>query len=831
MIPRCTVGKGITGATRYILGEGRDPVTGALQRIPANANSRVAWIGGTGFGFPIETQEDADLARRIMEFDAQNQTSRTRRCEKDCVHLSLGWRPGETPTRAQMEEAAHEALAAMGMANARALFAAHNDEGYAHMHIVASKIDPATGRAFDLKENYLKLSRWAEAYERKFSGGVICTRREEANELRDAIASGNAGAVLELMTKQRATFTRRDLDRTLQKQIKEAYERVQFVTRILRLTEIVALSDEEDGPVTRYTTRTVLEAEGHVIRAAQGLDRNKRHGIAEHIRMKVLDSKRFASMTDEQANAFRHTTGDSGIALIDGQAGTGKSYTMAAIREAYAANGYQAIGLAPTNAVAQDMRRDGFKIARTIHSELFSLNNKRASWNRHTIVIVDEAAMIDTKLMAMLAAHAYQAGAKLILVGDDRQLSSIDRGGMFGALKDRLGAASLTEVRRQTKDDDRRATELMAEGNFHDALARYEEKGNIHWRETLEEARAALVQQWATDTVADPNKSRFVFAYTNADVDLLNRELRGIRMKNGELGRSRSFETKHGHFDFSRGDRLQFTGTDKRLSIYNGNAGIIEDIDGSMITVRLDGKDGALLTLDSEAFIDFRHGYAGTIYKGQGRTLDQTYLYHSEHWRSAASYVALSRHREKVELFIARETAPNLNQLARQMARIDERRAASQFFHNGERAKPVRPLTPAELIARLTGHSFERRVKGDRMLGAFIQTAHEMTQHRHDMNRGRKVIKEKERSRGDDVMPRRSFGRTPYRRLLNEKPQRQDARREKLREKTDGEDDKALRPKGLVGLWRQVAAWVTSFKGSPSRPNGRNRRRDRRPEQ
>ena len=74
-----------------------------------------------------------------------------------------------------------EALAAMGMGNARALFAAHNDEGYAHLHIVASKINPDTGRAYDLKGNYLKLSRWAEAYERDHSGGVVCTRREEAN--------------------------------------------------------------------------------------------------------------------------------------------------------------------------------------------------------------------------------------------------------------------------------------------------------------------------------------------------------------------------------------------------------------------------------------------------------------------------------------------------------------------------------------------------------------------------------------------------------------------------------------------------------------------------
>ena len=143
----------------------------------------------------------------------------------------------------------------------------------------------------------------------------------------------------------------------------------------------------------------------------------------------------------------------------------------------------------------------------TIHSELFALNNGRTSWNGKTVVIVDEAAMLDTKLMAMVTAHAHDAGAKLILVGDDRQLSSIDRGGMFGALKDRHGAAELTEVKRQHKNDERRAAEMMAEGNFHDALGIYEQKGAIHWTRTQGEARAELVDQWAKDSAAEPGQN------------------------------------------------------------------------------------------------------------------------------------------------------------------------------------------------------------------------------------------------------------------------------------------------------------------------------------
>ena len=828
MIPRCTVGRGITGAARYILGEGRDPATGALRAIPANANSRVIWIGGTGFGFEIETPEDADLARRIMEFAAQNQSSRTRRCEQDCVHLSLGWRPGENPTPAQMAAAAREALAAMGMTNARALFAIHNDEPHAHIHIVASKIDPATGRAYDLKENFLKLSRWAEDYERRHSGGIVCTRREEANELRDAITRRDAGAVLELMTKQRATFTARDLDRTLKKQIKGGFERARLAARVLGQRETVALSDEPGGPVARYTTRTVLEAEGHVLRAAQGLTRNRGHKVAKLVRAAVLTGKKFLGMSEEQARAVRHATGAAGLALIDGQAGTGKSYTMAAIREAYEASGYRVVGLAPTNAVAQDMQRDGFGYAATIHGKLFALNNGRAVWNSRTTVMVDEAAMVDTKLMAMLTAHAFQAGAKLILVGDDRQLSSIDRGGMFGALKDRHGAAVLTQVRRQTKDDDRRATELMAEGNFHDALARYEAKGGIHWTATPDEARAALVRRWAEDSAADPAKSRFVFAYTNADVDQLNRDLRRVRAARGELGRSHSFETAHGRHEFATGDRIQFTGTDKALLIYNGNAGIIERIEGSLIRVRLDGSDGRLIVFDAATFTAFRHGYAGTIYKGQGRTLDQTYLYHSEHWRSAASYVALSRHRDKAELFVARSTAADLKDLARQMGRVEERRAASQFYHDREPAGPVQPLMPAELLSRLTDRSSERHNRQDRVHGAFAQAAAEsMERHRGRRRRGG-AIREKQKGRHGDPPPNARaviwLDRWTMQSIRHPTHPSHMVRAE------NGPAVKMSQRTRLQAFWRQAAAWLVQLVPRTSvRPLRRNRHRTQRP--
>jgi ATP-dependent exoDNAse (exonuclease V) alpha subunit len=738
----------------FDLGQERARQAGA-GGLPPGQERRVVCIGGQNFGFAIENRDDLDLARRIIESDALNQTSLTMRYEKHAEHLMLAWRVGDTPTREQMAAAAQGALKTLGMEDAKAFWVARRDEDRAHLLIVASKIHPETGRAYDFKSDRFKLSEWADQYERE-NGGIVCLRRHEANGLRDAIDARDPAAVLEALTRQRATFTVADLERALAKQIPSSMERAQFGSAILDHAEVVQLADSLGGATTRYTTRSVLASEREVLKAAEGLEGSDKHAVGTRTCDLVLNSPAFSTMRDEQRRAFIRGVGMEGLVIIDGQAGTGKSYTMAAIRTAYESEGYRVIGLAPTNAVSSDMGRDGFTRSGTVHSELFALKNGRTQWDNRTLVMADEAPMLDTKLMATLTRAAQDAGAKLILVGDDRQLASIDRGGMFGELKERYGAAALSTVARQHTDEDRRAASMMAEGNFGDALGIYEAKGSIHWTATQTEARAALVAQWAKDNAASPDKSRFVFAYTNADVKELNADIREVRRARGELGADHMVPTTEGWQRFATGDRIQFTGTNKKEGLHNGAVGTITGIEGTQLAVRLDGTRDGIKIFDAVEFQTVRHGYAGTIYRGQGRTLDQTYLYHSEHWRSATSYVALTRHREKAEIFVATDTlntrpkgepwmkatggasalghenyasaqrsyakwqetnpqaaarhgfadyvqyvqdqsaknppaaendrAADLRILARQMARVDERRAASQFYE-----QPMRP--------------------------------------------------------------------------------------------------------------------------------------------
>ena len=145
------------------------------------------------------------------------------------------------------------------------------------------------------------------------------------------------------------------------------------------------------------------------------------------------------------------------------------------------------------------------------------------------------------------------------------------------------------------------------------------------------------------------------------------------------------------------------------------------------MTVAIDGKKGERfqkLTFtagnadERGEFNSFRHGYAGTIYKGQGDTLDQTYLYHSRHWRAASSYVALSRHRDTMRLFVAKEAAADLGQLARQIARQDDRRAASAFHAPMDAAETSRPSTRNSAGGELSDVQNERL---QRLLGSMTR--------------------------------------------------------------------------------------------------------------
>ena len=285
---------------------------------------------------------------------------------------------------------------------------------------------------------------------------------------------------------------------------------------------------------------------------------------------------------------------------------------------------------------------------------------------------------------------------------------------MFETLRQTHGAATLRDVQRVKDDEQRAAFNGMHQGDFAQMLKVADERGGVHWTtrqsDTLKEMAARYTADLAAD--ADPasghpvsehgagsaGKKRFMFAATNKDVAALNAHARELHRAAGKLGEDHALSTKHGSQAFAEGDRIQFTGNgrtkaEKNAGLVNGRVGSVEAITLTddakpRVTVALDAAKGAkpqrvsfVVGDNAKAgeFNAFKHGYAGTIYRGQGRTLDETYLAHTGAWRASASYVALTRHREAVHIFAARETVKDLDAMARGMARIDNKRAATAY--------------------------------------------------------------------------------------------------------------------------------------------------------
>jgi Ti-type conjugative transfer relaxase TraA len=515
------------------------------------------------------------------------------------------------------------------------------------------------------------------AFAQRHEGPVrMRTRPKDAEARAQATREANEAAardpeqIIAALTQRRATFTELDIERHIKKHVSTPLERAEIRTAVLSRPEVVALHDHADGSFTgRFTTREVREEEKQVMAAAAKI---------AHARKAVSGSRSRAvaeemSLDTEQRAAFMRATGTDGLVVIEGLAGTGKSHTLNGIREAHERAGWRVIGLAPTNTAADGLRRLGFREGSTVHLELFyqanNRNDRTAPWNRRTVVILDEAAMLDTCTTKRLMDRAAETGAKVIIAGDDRQLSSVERGGMFTAIKENYGSAKITKVRRQEADWQRQASEDFSEGRVAEGLRAYAEHGHVHWSAKVDESRDRLLSDWDMDSRERPDTNRFVYAGTNVQVNRLNKDIRGIRQRRGEVGNELEVETVRGKLMLGTGDRIQFHGNDRKVGIYNGTLATIERIDRGWIRARTDA--GHDVTFNSGSFKEFGLGYAGTVYRGQGKTQTDVYALYDNvfAWNARTAYVGMTRHQARVELYVSRDLASNEVMLGRLMAK------------------------------------------------------------------------------------------------------------------------------------------------------------------
>jgi hypothetical protein len=697
VIFKSTIGTGITGALRYVQGPGRDengiPKQGVRSRL----------LGGQGFGaLNPQTDYQAEIARRLMEQNGrfEMQGSPTKQCVKDCMHISLSWARGQTPDDAEKLEASREFLKALGMEKSMALTYEHTDKSYAHIHIVASRLDPQTGLAYDDYQRMYKGMHRAIEWEREKN--QVTKSRQYCHDLADATRGQvDNDRLLELLSKNEATIPKNCIDRALAFGGKLGNELEAGREAFVKHHDLVRLKKYQAGRTAAYTTKDIWHEESRTLSTARRL----KELVGYNVDQVTLD--RFSNeltLTDEQKKAVWHTTRDNGLSIISGQAGTGKSRTIQAVRKAYEQQGYRVRGLAFTNKVVQNLQRDGFDSS-TIASALGKLRHDKVSpWNEKTVIMVDEAAQLSTNDLDQVLFHAHKNKSKVILAGHDRQLGAIEKGGLFPVMEKRFGSAQLTEVMRTKDPEQKRAYNKMAERKFAHAVEIFRKSGSVRWNDTKAQAMEALTDLYTEDFQAMPDATRLIVAPTNDEVFELNQFVRGLR--NGQLGKEAQVDTAKGPRKFAVGDRIAMNETpnqkDKAKGLINGAFGWVTNIDElpngkQQMTMKLDRPKGQQervfkftvgLDKDNGDVAGIDHGYASTIYKAQGDTLDRTYVLHNPQATRPSNYVALTRHIDRTAIFASHEETSCYEELARQLKHGTEKTSAHAYMvHEGDREK------------------------------------------------------------------------------------------------------------------------------------------------
>jgi ATP-dependent exoDNAse (exonuclease V) alpha subunit len=502
-----------------------------------------------------------------------------------------------------------------------------------------------------------------ETFSTEYLGKALGLYSDDTQKL----STGKITEILQQITHHESVFTERDIAKALSKDIDDAELFTKALWQVRNSHELLHLGHGEDGR-DRFTTREMFRLENKIQRTADRL-RKTNHQCCTQAK-KIL--AKHSSLTEEQRLAILHLIKPKAIACLVGRAGSGKSYSLTAAKEIWQAQGLRVQGVALSGIAADGLAKDVGIPSRTIHSFLSALQYGTLQLQRNDVIVMDEAGMTDVRTMHGVIKVVKQAGAKLVLVGDPQQLQPVGPGACFRALLERVGFAELQTVYRQRQDWQRKATHYLSSGKVSKALDAYQEHQCIHTHATVSQAMQQLVKDWTT------HQSRIshslVLAHRNDDVMMLNQAIREARTKQGEITEGYTVQTARGAIQIATGDRLLFLKNDRGLGVSNGRLATVQAIQftesGNVteISVRLDGKPHDI-TFNPKNYTDFTYGYAATIHKAQGVTVDNIFVYvGGKYWNRHLTYVAMSRHRQNCNLYVDRETHPDFKQLKRNLS-------------------------------------------------------------------------------------------------------------------------------------------------------------------
>lgn len=405
----------------------------------------------------------------------------------------------------------------------------------------------------------------------------------------------------------------------------------------------------------RYSTPELLRIEADLLASAE---QHQDDGVAvtDNATVERVLAAR-PTLTDEQRGLVRRvTTSGAGVEMVVGAAGAGKTFALDAARDAWQQSGHRVIGVALAARAAAELQAGSGIPSFTIDALLYHCeSNPHGALPKNCVVVVDEAGMVGTRKLDRVHRLVRDADAKLVLVGDPRQLPEINAGGAFTGLLRRLGATRLVANMRQRDPVERLALAELRGRKVGAAIGRLTEHGRVRELPTADAARAELVASWSA--ARDTGAHATMVALRRSDVADLNQRARHMLQERGDIV-GPELVTPTGRF--AVGDHVMATLNRRQLGLINGTIGEVIHIDthDAALTIRTTDDRHLLVPTDYLAEGNLTHAYAMSIHKAQGMTCDVSFVLGDDQLYLEAGYTALSRGRQRNELFVVAANEP-----------------------------------------------------------------------------------------------------------------------------------------------------------------------------
>ncbi|MCY2966466.1 MAG: relaxase domain-containing protein [Planctomycetota bacterium] len=487
---------------------------------------------------------------------------------------------------------------------------------------------------------------------------------------------------------------------------------------------IRCLGATDRGPF--YCTQKMWEQEERLLKTVQEMSGRDGLRVPASILTSVIS--KHPDLSTEQAEAVRILTqGQGALRALSGVAGAGKTRSLDVVREAFENSGYRVIGGALSGAAKEELAKQAKISARTVASYLYQLDRpflkqvsdriqhdlkqlvraaqgkfttppKKNPLTNKTVLLLDEAGMLDTRLLARLLRQAEKAKATVILAGDRKQLQPIGPGGPFRYLESLIPNAKLASNRRQKDQADRQAVASIRQGNAMRALESYAERGRLSVSRDRARAERELVNQWIKAGGPQNPTENFVFTQTRTEAHRIGRQCQSARQQLGEVATVGG--ATFGSDRFYRGDRVMFHKANRLIGIENGYLGTVLAVKNDNLIVQLDTaptprrmakRHSQIVTLPlgdlPEGALSL--GYAATTHKMQGNAVANSFVLLGGSMTSLElSYVQATRARDTTRLFTDRQTAgDDLSHLAKAMSRSRPKMMAHEVREQAEQSR------------------------------------------------------------------------------------------------------------------------------------------------